>query len=259
MKETNLKKYGNVCSVQNKEIQEKIKKNNIEKYGHEELFKSDIIKEQIKKTNIEKYGSINPFQSEKIKEKIKETNIKKYGVEYPIQNNEIKKKIDNANILKYGCINPFQSEKIKEKIKETNMKKYGVEYPMQLSEIYEKNSKNAYKLKKYTFPSGKQINIQGYENFALNEIIKNISEDNIITGCTNVPKINYIGIDGKNHVHYVDIFIPSQKRCIEVKSTWTAKKKEDNIFLKQEAGKKLGYEYEIWIYDDKGNKVECYK
>jgi hypothetical protein len=35
----------------------------------------------------------------------------------------------------------------------------------------------------------------------------------------------------------------------------------NSIFLKQEAGKKLGYEYEyeIWIYDGKGNKVECYK
>ena len=32
-----------------------------------------------------------------------------------------------------------------------------------------------------------------------------------------------------------------------------------NIFLKQNAGKNLGYQYEIWIYDDKGNKVECHK
>ena len=63
----------------------------------------------------------------------------------------------------------------------------------------------------------------------------------------------------KKHRHYVDIFIPSQNRCIEVKSTWTAEKKKDCIFLKQQSGKKLGYEYEIWVYNGKGKKVECYK
>jgi hypothetical protein len=57
----------------------------------------------------------------------------------------------------------------------------------------------------------------------------------------------------------VDIYIPSQKRCIESKSIWTAKKKKDNIFLKQNAGKELGYHYEIWIYDGKGKKVQEHK
>ncbi len=33
----------------------------------------------------------------------------------------------------------------------------------------------------------------------------------------NVPTIWYIGNDGKNHRHYVDIFIPTENRCIEVK------------------------------------------
>ncbi len=53
----------------------------------------------------------------------------------------------------------------------------------------------------------------------------------------------YIGNNGKNHRHYVDIFIPTQNRCIEVKSTWTAKLNEHNIYLKQNAAKELGYKY----------------
>ena len=85
---------------------------------------------------------------------------------------------------------------------------------------------------------------------------ENIDESNIITGVKNVPTIWYIGIDGKNHRHYVDIFIPIQNRCIEVKSTWTAKKNEDNIYLKQTAAKLLGYNYEIWVYNSKGIIVE---
>jgi hypothetical protein len=55
-----------------------------------------------------------------------------------------------------------------------------------------------------------------------------------------------------------NIFIPSKNKCIEIKSTWTAKKNEHNIFLKQQAGKDLGYEYELRIYDSKGKRVEFY-
>ena len=64
--------------------------------------------------------------------------------------------------------------------------------------------------------------------------------------------------DIKEHRHYVDIFIPTQNRCIEVKSTWTAKINNHNIYLKQEAAKKLGYKYEIWIYNEKKNKIKCH-
>ena len=44
-----------------------------------------------------------------------------------------------------------------------------------------------------------------------------------------------------------------------VKSTWTAQKKKDNIFLKQNAGKKIGYKYEIWVYNGKCIRVEKYE
>ena len=58
---------------------------------------------------------------------------------------------------------------------------------------------------------------------------------------------------------YVDIYIPSQNRCIEVKSDWTYNIKTNNIALKQLAAKELGYNYEIWVYDKKGNKTICYQ
>ena len=87
----------------------------------------------------------------------------------------------------------------------------------------------------------------------------NIDENEIVTGCKNVPTIWYNDLEGKKHRHYVDIFIPFQNKCIEVKSTWTAEKNKDCIFLKQNAAKELGYEYEIWVYDAKGEKIECYK
>jgi hypothetical protein len=45
----------------------------------------------------------------------------------------------------------------------------------------------------------------------------------------------------------------------EVKSTWIFEQKIDTIFLKQEACKLCGYQCEIWVYDEKGEKVECHK
>ena len=65
--------------------------------------------------------------------------------------------------------------------------------------------------------------------------------------------------NGKKRRHFVDIYIPNQNLCIEVKSTWTAKLHEGNILLKQSAGKELGFQYEIWVYSKEGIKVECHK
>ncbi len=45
----------------------------------------------------------------------------------------------------------------------------------------------------------------------------------------------------------------------EVKSTWTIEKMKDNVFLKQQAAKEFGYNYEIWIYDKNGIKTNCYQ
>lgn len=59
-------------------------------------------------------------------------------------------------------------------------------------------------------------------------------------------------------LYFVVINSSKKSTSLEVKSTWTAEKKKDNIFLKQKAGKELGYHYEIWVYDGKGNKVECH-
>ena len=193
-------------------------------------------------------------------EKRKQTNLEKFGVEYPLQNEEIKEKIKKTNLEKFGVENPLQNEEIKEKIKKTNLEKFGVEYPLQNEEIREKQEKNSYKLKDFILPSGKIIQTQGYENFALNELIndENIDEEEIITGSKNVPIIWYYK-NNKKHRHYVDIFIKSQNRCIEIKSTWTKLKNLNNIYLKQEAGKNLGYNYEIWVYNQKGEKIECYK
>jgi hypothetical protein len=253
--------YGVNVSFESNEIKDKIKDKFITKYGVDNPFKSEIIKEAIKNANLIKYGYENPQQNNDIKQKTKNTCLQKYGYENVLLLENVIEKRKQICFEKYGTNYYIQSEIGKNIFKQTCLDKYGVENPQQVPEISDKNSKNSYRRKIYIMPSGKQITCQGYEPFALNKLINedNILEDNIVTGSKNVPTIWYNDASGKTHRHYVDIFIPSQNKCIEVKSTWTAEKKKDNIFLKQESGKKLGFLYEIWVYNNKGTIVEYHK
>ena len=283
MKETSLEKYGVEYPIQNETVKEQIRKTNLVKYGFEYGLQNETVKDKkvvtylknygvenplqckeimdkVKKTNMEKYGVEHTFQNLDVQKKIKQTNFDRYGFEYGFQNEEIKNKIKKTNLEKYGVEYGLQNKEIMDKIKKTNMEKYGVEHVTQNSEIMDKMTKCMYKSKEYIMPSGNIINIQGYEYIALDELlgVEKICENDIITGCKNVPTIWYIDYNEKKRRHFVDIFIPSQNRCIEVKSTWTAKLNSHTIFLKQKAAKELGYKYEIWIYDTNKTKVELY-
>jgi hypothetical protein len=252
-------KYGAFCKKCTKINQQMNMKNtNIKKYGVENLFQSKEIKEKIKLTNLKKYGVENPTYSKEIRQKTMKKCLEKYGLEHTCKLNNVIKKRKEAILNKYGTEYPFQSKKYQEIFKDKCMEKYGVENPHQVPEIAEKASKNSYRKKTYILPSGNELTCQGYEPLALNKLIKedNISEHDIVTGCKNVPQIWYDDENGKKHRHYVDIYIRSQNRCIEVKSTWTAEKKKDKIYLKQNAAKELGYNYEIWIYNSKKELIE---
>jgi hypothetical protein len=225
---TCLNKYGVQNVAQNIDIINKTKNTKKIKYieQNKTLPPSLIDKKQ---ELFEKYGTHNFRNSDYIKNKIKQTVLEKYGVDHISKSKEIQA------IKRKNCMN-----------------KYGVEFSTQHPEFAEKAGKNCYSIKEYTLPSGKIIKVQGYEPFALRDIINDekINESDIITGCKNVPTIWYDDLEGNKHRHFVDIFISSQNKCIEIKSSWTVKK--ENVFLKQKAGKELGYNYEIWVYNEKG-------
>ena len=277
-------KYGVKHCLQNKEIKERFKKTCNDRYGSNYPMQNKEIREKSKKTCLLVYGVEYSMQNKEIQEKTKQTCLKKYNCEYVAQNKEVQKKIRQTCVEKYGtdhhirnenviekrkqtCWKKFgtefsvQNEEVKEKMKQTCISKYGVEYRMQNAEIMDKHIKNCYKSKNFTFPSGKCVKVQGYEPFALNDLIQNekIEETDIITGCQNVPEIWYKNTNNRKCRYYVDIFIPSQNKMIEVKSTWTFKTDKDITLLKQQACKENNFYHEIWIYDEKGNKIECHK
>jgi len=273
---TNIQKYGVEHPQQNNEMKQRVRKNNLDKYGVVSTAMLDEVKEKAKHTNLErygvkytcqnqevkakgiatnliKYGVENPFQSDICKNKSKETCLQKYGVEHCQQNQDIRKKVINTCNEIYGFDCPLQSPEIRAKGIATNLIKYGVEYPSQNLEIMEKTQKNAYKYKEYKMPSGIIKKVQGYESFALDELVKTYTEDQLKTDRKDVPRVEYM-MEEKKHFYFPDIYIPHANKLIEVKSTWTFNKKNDITMAKAKSCKEKGYCFELWVYNGKGEK-----
>jgi hypothetical protein len=219
------------------------------------MVTTEEFKEKAKQTCLERYGVENTGSVPEFREKLKQTCLERYGVENTLLVPEFREKAKQTCLEKYGTENPLMAPEIKEKAKQTFLDKYGGDCSSHCPEILDKIQKSSFTSKEYTLPSGKIINIQGYEYFALDELFdQSISEEDIVTGCSNVPVIKYQDELGTDRKHFPDIFIPSQNRCIEVKSPWTYTFKTDRILLKKKYAQEAGYNYEIWIYDGKGGK-----
>lgn len=233
MNEKNMEKYGVKHPSQLESVKEKKRLKNLKTLGVEYSFQSKEIKQKTKETNLEKYGVENPFQSEQVKQKIKETNLEKYGFEYPNQTNEVK-------------------QKIQESCKKYWMDKYGVENAIQVPEFFEKSQRNSRRLKSYSFPSGKEVKIQGYERYALNLLIKSYTEEDIIVGSGLVPEIFY-DYENKIKRYFTDIYIPKNNLMIEVKSIYTMECDIDINLAKRKACLEQGFDFQFWIFDKKQN------
>jgi len=252
-----IDKYGVDNPSKTQEVKDKAKSTNLKKYGVEYLVHNKEIKDKIINTNLKKYGYANPSQNEEVKCKRTQTFIDRYGVDNPAKNPDSINKMKQTNVEKYGVEFPLQNKNIYEKCINTNIEKYGVENCLQNSEILTKQQKSSFKIKEYTMPSGKTIVYQGFENFAITDLLNdNVNEEDIITNKTETPTIFYYDTNNKKRRYFVDIFVPSKNLCIEVKSNYTITVDYDLILLKQQATKDLGFKCEIWIYDRKGNIIE---
>ena len=68
----------------------------------------------------------------------------------------------------------MQSKIVRDRSVKTCLEKYGVENPMQDKDISEKSQNNMMRTKEYIFPSGKKIQVQGYEAFAIDELQREV-------------------------------------------------------------------------------------
>jgi hypothetical protein len=175
--------------------------------------------------------------------KITNTNIKRYGVSCALQLAHAREAMSKAHIE--------NKESILASRKSTCFKNYGVEHPLQSLEIQKKMQKSSYSYKDYITPSKKILRIQGFENKALDELLKIYSEEDIITDRSDIPIILW----DDTRRYFPDILIKSKNKFIEVKSTWTFEKQKEETLKKAKACVDYKYDIEIWIYDNKNNKT----
>jgi hypothetical protein len=259
-------------------ILEKRQATNIEKYGVDNVSKTTTVRAQLKKTttltatirtaktkvtNLLNHGveSTNSLQS--VKDKKKESFLEKYGVDHQLKIPEIaasvsKKNTDNAvdrlakatitNIDRYGTENPLSNKDVQNKRTDTMIERFGVENASQNPEIHAKKVKNGYKSKQYIMPSGAIIFLQGWENKALDDMLKEYTEKEISTKTAEIPRITYYDDNGKKHYYFPDFYIAKDNLIIEVKSEWTYNKNVPRHNMKRDACLAQGYKFKFMIY-----------
>lgn len=264
--------FNSYCAFHAKECgKDKMKATNVERYGVENVFSADTIKQKIKEnrdidyfkqrmrqSTREKYGVNSVFELAHVREKIFKTNIEKYGVPYPIQSTDVKERSRQSFKNKWGVENPMQCPVLRGKIAKTNVEKYGYEHPMQNAAIFEKCKKSCFKLHDFKLPSGKVIQLQGYEHFAMHELLfkYKYEEEDIKTHSSEIPEVYWHDTETNiRRRYYIDIFVQSIGLGIEVKSEYTYSAKTREIHEKQESFKKAGYRCEIWVFNKSGEKV----
>jgi hypothetical protein len=118
------------------------------------------------------------------------------------------------------------------------LEKYGKEWVSKVDSINAKQQSGGYSYYDFEFPSGKVVRVQGYEPKVLAKLVVDYSEGDIIVGVQNI--INEIGFfhyeyENETHRYYPDIYIKSENRIIEVKSTYTFNKEKEKNLLKRES------------------------
>lgn len=187
------------------------------------------------------------------RESYKNTCMDKYGTPHYPQNADWVEKCKQTSIAKYGATHYSKTDEYLACRIKTTKERYGVENVSQLAEIHDKQQKFTYKT--YTFNSGRQVKVQGYEKFGLDLLqTEGIHEDDLIVGSGSVPKILY-NLNGKTHRYYPDIYIPSLNKLIEVKSSWTYSRWIDINRIKEKAAQDCGFAFEFYIFSPNGTRI----
>ena len=198
------------------------------------------------------------MRREDVKDKMKATNLERYGHEHPMQREDVKTKRKATNLERYGHEHPIQCEDVKTKRKATNLERFGHEHPMQNAEVFEKNKSSCYKKKEYVFPSGRVDLVQGHEPKALDILIKQHQEDDIVTDNVEIETLCesiWYTFENKEHKYYPDIYIKSSHTIIEVKSMYTFEVDKEINLKKREACIKAGINFEFWLMNEKGEML----
>ena len=109
-----------------------------------------------------------------------------------------------------------------------------------------------YSTKDYVFPSGRVVKIQGYEDKALDDLLKTHDEKDIVVDKEEIREligvITYYDSSGVKHRYIPDIYLKSLDHIVEVKSEWTYRVNQAVNEMKKEACLKIGLGFSFMIY-----------
>lgn len=164
-------------------------------------------------------------------------------------NTEIQKKSKETHLSNYEFYGLSNPETLK-KYKKTMMDRYGYESVLHNEEIFHKILSSIGKYKIYKFPSGKEVYVQGYEDYVIDQLLEIYDESDIII--SNKEITEYIGIiyyenNDSKHKYYPDIYIKSTNTIIEVKSEYTYKKDLEINEMKKDACLNMHLNFEFII------------
>ena len=241
------------CSVNSIETIKKRESTCSIKYGDLIInpFQAESVKSKIKESIFNRYGVDHNFKSQSVKDQAKITLLNKYGVDHYSKTEEFKKKYKLTIFLKYGVDHYSKTEEFNNKFKQTSLTNYGVNHPMQSLTVFQKQQNSSFYLKNYIMPSGKIVKIQGFEHFALNELLQTYEESDIVISnfeiYNSVGKFEYLDENIKRR-YFPDIYIISENKIIEVKSTRTYQVNLKYNKLKKLSVLKKGINFEFWVY-----------
>lgn len=137
---------------------------------------------------------------------------------------------------------------VTKKTKEMFLKKYGCENPMQNVDVLTKSIHQQYKSKDFTFPSGRLVKVQGYEDLALKILLEDHDEADLLIDRTAMPMFDYFH-ENRVKKYLPDIYVKSENKIIEVKSDRTFNFQRVQNILKALAVRNAGYDFEFWIFN----------
>jgi hypothetical protein len=188
-----------------------------------------------------KFGCDHHFKNKEVQNSIRETCFNKYGVDWHTKREDaklnLKLKIEESD-------RGFGSDKFYEGM----INNHGFMHALQNDDLHKKQIKKSKSWKQYKLPSGKIVDVQGFENKALDILLKIYNEDDIIieriSDYTGIIRYEY---QGEIRIYKPDLYIKSIKKIIEVKSDYIMLIQFDKNMAKRDACIKLGFDFEFMI------------
>lgn len=256
-RQKNIENLGVPIPIQSAIVRDKMQNTFEKRTGHRFSAQNPESRSKMCATNQARYSVDNVFAAECFKQKIRERHMENLGVPYPMMAASCMAKSRVTNQERYGADRPLQNPDIYEKHVSTVLERYGEDNVSKVPEIQAKKVISSFRRKEHLLPSGTIVMCQGYEPYAIDELLKTHAEDDLKFH-TDIPTIRYYNphINRSNTVYLPDIYIESTQLLVEVKSTWTFKRDwiiyETNI-LKFRACVNAGYDVLLMMYDNKLN------